>query len=55
MSNEEKNEAKKNKKVNKMTLSEVEAALKKTEEQMGGLTSKYAHSLLGRKKELAAG
>lgn len=44
---------KKNKKVNKMTLSEVESALKKTEENMGGLTSRYAKALIARKAELA--
>ena len=45
---------KKNKKVNKMTLSEVDAALKRTEETMGGLTSRYAHALQARKTELQA-
>ena len=49
----EKKEGAKNKKVNKMTLQEVETALKKTEEQMGGLTSKYAQALLSRKETLA--
>lgn len=43
---------KKNKKVNKMTLAEVESALKKTEENMGGLTSRYAQALQARKSEL---
>ncbi len=50
MADEEKE--KKNKKVNKMTLAEVEAALKRTEESMGGLASKYAQALLARKAEL---
>ncbi len=44
----------KNKKVNKMDLGEVSAAIKKTEEKMGGLTSKYALALLARKSELEA-
>lgn len=43
---------KKNKKVNKMNLDEVRAALKKTEENMHGLTSKYAQALAARKQEL---
>ena len=51
---EEKEPEKKNKKVNKMTLQEVEAAIKKTEESMGGLTSRYAHALQARKTELQA-
>ncbi|MBX7058389.1 MAG: hypothetical protein K1X75_10025 [Leptospirales bacterium] len=46
---------KKNKKVNKMSLPEVQAAIKKTEENMKGLTSKYALALLSRKAELEAG
>lgn len=50
MAEEEKKQ--KNKKVNKMQLSEVEAALKKTEEHMGGLESKYAHALLAQKEKL---
>lgn len=47
-------EEKKNKKINKMTLSEVESALKKSEEHMKGLNSKYAKSLLTRKAELSS-
>jgi hypothetical protein len=43
---------KKNKKVNKMSVQELDAALKKTEETMKGLTSKYAKALISRKKEL---
>ncbi len=45
-------EEKKNKKVNKMTLAEVDDALKRTEEHMKGLDSKYAKALLARKEEL---
>ncbi len=43
---------KKNKKVNKMDLAEVTAAIKRTEEHMKGLSSKYARALLNRKAEL---
>ncbi len=50
---EEETQQSKNKKVNKMTLSEVEEALKKTEEHMKGNTSKYAQALLSRKEELS--
>lgn len=52
MSEEETTEAK-NKKVNKMSMLEVEAAIKKTEEKMAGLTSKYALALMARKEELS--
>ena len=40
---------KKNKKINKMTLEEIELSLNKTEKNMKGLSSKYARSLLSRK------
>lgn len=53
MSEEEETKEAKNKKVNKMSLAEVEAAIKKTEENMAGLTSKYALALLARKEELS--
>ena len=53
MADEEAKE-KKNKKVNKMSITEVEAAIKKTEEHMGSLDSKYAKALLARKAELSA-
>jgi len=36
-----------------MKLEEVELALKKTQEKMGGLTSLYAEHLLKRKEELS--
>lgn len=42
----------KKKKINKMTLEEIEEALKKTQEHMKNLNSKYAQHLLERKKEL---
>ena len=44
----------KNKKINKMTLEELEKAIEKTKETMGGLSSKYAKELLERKEALAA-
>ncbi len=47
------NQEKKRKKINKMTAEEIDAALKKTEEHMKGLTSRYARALLERKAELA--
>ncbi len=43
---------KKNKKINKMTLSEVEEALKKSQEHMKNLNSKYTKTLLARKTQL---
>lgn len=54
MAEQENTEEKKNKKVNKMSLSEVNDALKKTEEHMKGQTSKYAQALLARKEQLSA-
>ncbi|HMU83012.1 MAG: hypothetical protein K1X70_19315 [Leptospirales bacterium] len=53
MADEQKDE-KKNKKVNRMTLSEVDAAIKKTQEHMKGMNSKYAKELVGRQAELKA-
>ncbi len=46
--------AQKNKKVNRMSLSEIDTALKKTEEHMKGLTSQYARTLLAQKAALSA-
>jgi hypothetical protein len=45
-------EKKKKKKINKMKLEEIEEAIKKTQEKMGGLTSVYAKHLLKRREEL---
>ncbi len=42
------------KKINQMTLEEIEAKLKDVQEQMGGLESKYAQQLLLRKKLLTS-
>ena len=47
-------EQKKNKKVNRMSLQEINDALKKTEEHMKGNPSQYARALLARKAELEA-
>lgn len=41
------------KKINKMTLQEIEAKLKDTQKNMGGLESKYAGHLLKRKESLS--
>ena len=38
------------KKINEMTLKEIEAKLAEVKEKQGGLTSKYAKQLLLRKK-----
>lgn len=43
---------KRQKKINQMTAQELETAVQKTQEKMGGLTSRYARELLRRKKEL---
>jgi hypothetical protein len=45
---------KKNKKINKMTLSELDKAIEATKSSMGGLTSAYAKELLKRKENLSA-
>ena len=44
---------KKNKKINKMTLQEVDKKLEEIKEKMGSLSSKYALELLRRKTQLA--
>ena len=43
---------KKKKKINKMTLKEIDKKLQEINEKMGGMKSKYALELLKRKKEL---
>jgi len=45
---------KKKKKINKMTLSEIETKLKEVDDKMGGLNSKYAQHLIQRKKSLSS-
>lgn len=46
--------APKTKKINGMTLKEIEAKLAEVKEKQGGLTSKYAKRLLLRKKTLSS-
>jgi len=49
---EKKEEVKKNKKINKMTLDEIKAAVDKSQKIQGNLTSKYSIELLKRKSFL---
>jgi len=44
---------KKRKKINEMTLKDVDKKLDEVKEKMGNLSSKYAKDLLKRKKELS--
>ncbi len=44
----------KNKKINKMTLDELNKAIEKTQSSMNGLTSAYAKELLKRKEVLTS-
>lgn len=53
MSDEAEVVEKKNKKISKMSLAEIESAMKKTEESMNGQNAKYYHHLVARKSELA--
>jgi len=48
------NASPKTNKINRMSLSEIEAKLAEVKEKQGGLTSKYAKQLLLRKKVLSA-
>lgn len=43
----------KNKKINKMTMAEVDAAIQKSEEHMKAQNSRYYKSLLARKQQLS--
>lgn len=45
--------AKKNKKINVMTLKEIQDAIDKTNKNQGGLFSKYAHELIKRRDFLS--
>jgi len=47
----EKSKENKNKKINKMSIEEIDKAISNTKEKMGSLTSKYAIELL-RQKEI---
>jgi hypothetical protein len=46
--------AKKNKKINKMSLQEIEQGIEKTGKIQGGLNSRYASELLKRKNYLTS-
>jgi hypothetical protein len=50
---DEKKDAKKRKKMNTLTVAEIEAKLAECREKQGSLTSKYARQLQARKKALA--
>jgi predicted outer membrane protein len=53
MADEKKETTPKRKKMNALTLAEIEAALLECKEKQGGLVSKYARQLLARKKALS--
>ncbi|MBE7412352.1 MAG: hypothetical protein L6Q54_11335 [Leptospiraceae bacterium] len=50
---EENQEKKKNKKISKMSIQEIDSALKKSTETMVGEKSKYVQHLVQRKAELS--
>ncbi len=52
MADEKQETTPKRKKMNVLTLAEIEAGLAECKEKQGGLTSKYALQLLARKKAL---
>jgi hypothetical protein len=54
MADEKQEPTPKRKKMNALTLAEIEAELAECKEKQGGLISKYAHQLLARKKALGA-
>jgi hypothetical protein len=54
MADEKQDSTPKRKKVNALTLAELEAGLAECKEKQGGLGSKYARQLLARKKVLSA-
>lgn len=47
-------EEEKKKKINRLSLKELEKKIKQTEEKMGSLSSSYAQQLLKRKEQLLA-
>ena len=51
---EEMKEAGTHKKINRLTLKEVEKKIQETQEKMGGLASSFARQLLKRKEQLLA-
>jgi len=46
--------AEKNKKINKMTLVEIDKAIESTKQNQGGLTSKYGQELIKRREILSS-
>lgn len=52
MADEKQESTPKRKKMNSLTLAEIEAELAECKEKQGGLTSRYARQLLARKKAL---
>lgn len=54
MADEKQESTPKRKKINALTLAEIEAELAECKEKQGGLISKYARQLLARKKALSA-
>ena len=54
MADEKQESTPKRKKINALTLAEIEAELTKCREKQGGLISKYARQLQARKKALSA-
>jgi len=54
MADEKQETTPKRKKMNVLTLAEIEAGLAECKEKQGGLVSKYARQLLARKKALSA-
>ncbi len=54
MADEKQETTPKRKKLNALTLAEIEAELAECQEKQGGLTSKYARQLQARKKALSA-
>lgn len=52
MAEKKEGSAPKRKKMNTLTLAEIEAKLAECQEKQGGLISKYARQLLARKKAL---
>jgi hypothetical protein len=53
MADEKKEKSSKRKKMNTLTLAEIEAKLAECQEKQGSLISKYARQLLARKKALS--
>jgi hypothetical protein len=54
MADEKQETTPKRKKMNALTLAEIEAELAECKEKQGGLVSKYARQLLARKKALSS-